>query len=106
MRPILSLLVLVMLGCTTKAAPVASSAGGCSGSATPSPVPPPAPSSTISAACAQLASLGCQEGTDSSCVATMTQTQNAQVTALPIACWASASSKSSAIACGGGLRCP
>jgi hypothetical protein len=56
--------------------------------------------STASAACANLARLGCYEGQDASCIVMVQKAQDEKITDLKPACLASASSVGEVVACG------
>lgn len=59
------------------------------------------------AMCSNLAAIGCLEGADPKCVAVCTHETTNPVTGIPVACWASASTKEAARACSGAkLACP
>jgi hypothetical protein len=66
---------------------------------TTTPTPIPVDAGTITAACANLAKLGCPEG-GTSCVATIQHASSAGVTDLKPACLAAATSQDAARACG------
>ena len=73
--------------------------------ATCTPVPPLPSTGSCSDACANLAKLGCAEGTTGSCVATCEHTQSSRVTDLKPGCLLAAKTKADARACGS-VTCP
>jgi hypothetical protein len=79
----------------------------------PAPVTPPAPTASppedpTTAACAQLAALGCQEGLASNCAVTLRKVADAGVGfgVSQLACLASAASKAAVRGCGPFVACP
>lgn len=63
---------------------------------------PPGDASTAAvSACANLAALGCIEGTAGNCAATIDHVAATRLTRIDVACIASASSKAAVRACGG-----
>jgi hypothetical protein len=73
--------------------------------ATPSPTPDPPPGPDIyGAACANLAAVGCPEGSRDNCAEVMQQAQEAHLTDLHPTCLAAAKTQDAARACGS-VRC-
>lgn len=70
------------------------------GCATITPVPPAPPPEIYATACANLAKLGCPEGVDEACAATMQKAQEARLVDLKPACLAGAASVEAARSCG------
>jgi len=69
-------------------------------SPTPPTPPPPAPADAYSAACDHLASIGCSEGSASSCADRMRVADQQHLTTVPAACLTKATTKAAARACG------
>ena len=102
-----TLVLTLLVGCLPYAFALSGFALGAGCTPSPGGTPPAVstsasvpPADPVTAACANLARLGCPEGKAAACVATMGHAQAANITPVNPACLAAASSPAAARACG------